>query len=148
MASWIDEIKTEFVRSQIRGRSAADMEYVYQLHLFEVMLGGNWRGFGGYPIFTFNRLCRTYPSEGEAIRRELREGIITDPATFESERGALCAAFGAYLARREEDAAARRAEREAYWANLERERQASDAAAWERLGGEPRDDDPPAGPSR
>ena len=137
MTSWIDDIQTEFVRSQIRGRRAEDMDYVYQLHLFEVMLGGNWRGFGGYPIFTFNRLCGAYPAEGAAIRRELLEGVTTDPATFDAERDSLTAAFAGYLAEREALAAARCAERETLRANREREREEATAAAWRRQGGEP-----------
>lgn len=53
--SWIDDIKTQFLRWQIRGRAAAaDMHDIHQLYLLERMLGGNWRGFGGDPIFVFD----------------------------------------------------------------------------------------------
>ena len=59
---------------------------------------GNWHGFRGYPTVVFDRLCRAYPSEGEAIRRELTEGVLTDPATFTAQAAALAVAFRAYLA--------------------------------------------------
>lgn len=31
MDSWIDDIKTQFLRLQIQGRAAADMQYIHEL---------------------------------------------------------------------------------------------------------------------
>ncbi len=106
MQTWLDDIHTTFVRTQIRGRPALAREYVRQLYLLERMLRGNWSGFGGYPGHVYKQLRRTYPAEAQAITYELTEGVVTDLGIFAADRAAFTVAWHQRQARLEEEAAA------------------------------------------
>lgn len=78
--SYVEGIKTQFVRDRLKETSWANREYIAVLKILEeIYEEGGARGFGK---MWHGHMRQRYPVEDECIRKEIQEGVYTPPEEF------------------------------------------------------------------
>lgn len=84
--TWLDDIRTQFVRDRVKETSFDDREYIHDLYLIEKLQSGRSLGLAFHMSGGVQKLYGRYPAEAECIRLEMKEGRYIDAAGFTAGR--------------------------------------------------------------